>query len=114
MMRGSGTASLLNERIKLVRRRCQACKWTSVVAEPLDADPPCPWCHGSTAITEVLQEALAIVPSAPGGKNPYAAALGRLGGIKGGRARAERLSKKRRTEIARKAARARWRKKPTS
>ena len=46
-------------------------------------------------------------------KNPHAAALGRLGGLKGGRARALRLSPARRREIARKAARARWRKQKT-
>jgi hypothetical protein len=33
---------------------------------------------------------------------------GRLGGLKGGRTRAERLSPERRSEIARKAAQARW------
>ena len=43
-------------------------------------------------------------------KNPAAVALGRLGGLKGGKARAAKLSKKRRTEIAKKAARARWQK----
>jgi hypothetical protein len=42
------------------------------------------------------------------GKNPAAVALGRLGGIKGGRARADKLSPKRRKEIARKAALIRW------
>jgi len=42
------------------------------------------------------------------GKNPAAVALGRLGGAKGGRARAEKLSPARRKAIARKAARARW------
>ncbi len=41
-------------------------------------------------------------------KNPAAVALGRLGGKKGGKARAAKLSKKRRSEIARKAAQARW------
>jgi len=41
-------------------------------------------------------------------KNPHAAALGRLGGLKGGRARAMSLSAARRRAIARKAARARW------
>ena len=41
-------------------------------------------------------------------KNPAAVALGRLGGLKGGKARASRLSAKRRHEIARKAARSRW------
>lgn len=44
------------------------------------------------------------------GKNPAAVALGRLGGLKGGKARAEKLSKRRREEIARKAAAARWKK----
>lgn len=37
-----------------------------------------------------------------------AKALGRLGGLKGGRVRADRLSPERRTEIAKKAALARW------
>jgi hypothetical protein len=46
------------------------------------------------------------------GKNPAAVALGKLGGAKGGAARAANLSKRRRTAIARKAALARW-KKPT-
>ena len=41
-------------------------------------------------------------------KNPHAAALGRLGGRKGGPARATKLSAARRSEIARKAAEARW------
>ncbi len=41
-------------------------------------------------------------------KNPAAVALGRMGGLKGGAARAKKLSKKRRAEIAKKAARARW------
>lgn len=43
-------------------------------------------------------------------KNPAAVALGRLGGLKGGKARAEKLSAKRKKEIAQKAARARWKK----
>lgn len=41
-------------------------------------------------------------------KNPAAVALGRLGGLKGGKARAASLSAKRRKEIARKAISARW------
>jgi len=41
-------------------------------------------------------------------KNPAAVALGRLGGLKGGKARAEKLSAKRRKEIAKKAANKRW------
>jgi len=42
------------------------------------------------------------------GKNPHAVALGRLGGQKGGTARAKRLSRRKRVEIAKKAAKARW------
>jgi len=41
-------------------------------------------------------------------KNPAAVALGRLGGLKGGKARAAKLSAKKRKEIAKKAAKARW------
>jgi hypothetical protein len=41
-------------------------------------------------------------------KNPAAVTLGRLGGLKGGKARAEKLTPKKRSEIARKAAQARW------
>ena len=44
------------------------------------------------------------------GKNPAAVALGRLGGKKGGRARAEKLTPEQRREIAKKAAAVRWRK----
>jgi hypothetical protein len=43
-------------------------------------------------------------------KNPAAVALGRLGGLKGARARAESLSPTKRKSIARQAAFARWKK----
>jgi len=43
-----------------------------------------------------------------GGKDPAAVELGRRGGLKGGRARAEKLTPEQRSEIARKAAAARW------
>jgi hypothetical protein len=42
------------------------------------------------------------------GKNPAAVALGRLGGQKGGKARAAKLTAAQRSEIAKKAANARW------
>jgi hypothetical protein len=45
-------------------------------------------------------------------KNPAAVALGRLGGLKGGKARADKLTKRQRQMIAQKAAVARWGKKP--
>jgi hypothetical protein len=46
----------------------------------------------------------------PDGKNPAAVALGKLGGRKGGLARAKNLTKKQRSQIAKKAASARWKK----
>lgn len=48
------------------------------------------------------------LPETDTGKNAAAVALGKLGGAKGGKARAEALSPAKRKEIARKAARARW------
>jgi len=58
----------------------------------------------------VAQEAIAKADpdSTTNGKNPAAVALGRLGGLKGGNARAKKLSAKRRAEIAKRAAKARW------
>ena len=63
-------------------------------------DDDCPQCHAPTVMMEPLERT----------KNPHAAALGRLGGVRGGKARAKALSPKRRKEIARNAALARWRK----
>ena len=71
---------------------------------------------------DVNQLAASIVDAATSGepeqseeprKDPAAVSLGRRGGKKGGPARAERLTAARRTEIARKAAEARWRTKET-
>jgi hypothetical protein len=47
-------------------------------------------------------------PEEPPEKNPAAVTLGRLGGLKGGRARAKKLTPEERTEIAKKAATHRW------
>ena len=66
--------------------------------------------------TDFSQRAHAIEAIATGeapspvddGKNPAAVALGRLGGAKGGKARAAKLSAARRKAIAKKAAAARW------
>lgn len=64
---------------------------------------------------DFAQNALRVVEIATGAplkskKNPAAVALGKLGGKKGGKARAEKLSPERLREIASKAARARWEK----
>ncbi len=58
----------------------------------------------------ILDEATGEVPPEPEepAKDPAAVELGRRGGLKGGKARAEKLSPERRREIARSAAAARW------
>ncbi len=67
---------------------------------------------------DFAQNALRVVEIATGEplvhrKNPAAVALGKLGGRKGGPARKEKLSPERLSEIASKAARARWDKERT-
>jgi len=60
---------------------------------------------------QVFQEAIGEAPPKPDPdamKNPAAVALGKLGGAKGGKARAAKMSPEERQESARKAARARW------
>lgn len=59
----------------------------------------------------IISEAVGDSPPSTGPeKNPSAVALGRLGGLKGGKARADALTPKKRSQIARKAAEARWKK----
>ncbi len=59
--------------------------------------------------TRIVEKATSLsAPRTADGKNAYAVALGRAGGLKGGRARADKLSSERRVEIAKKAAQARW------
>lgn len=58
-----------------------------------------------------FQNALRVVEEAIGsslGKNPAAVALGRQGGLKGGKARSAALTPERKKAIAQKAAQARW------
>ena len=57
-------------------------------------------------VQEATQEVKKEIPIKE--KNPAAVALGRLGGLKGGPARARILSSKKRKEIAQKAAKKRW------
>jgi hypothetical protein len=73
--------------------------------------------RSSTGRLDLNQLAKSIVDQATGEaaplpnepeKNPAAVALGRLGGIKGGAARAKKLTAEERSEIARKAAKKRW------
>lgn len=86
------------------RRRCLVCDWMEEVVEPVATDeigPECSRCHAPTERIEVIQQNVRE-------RNPHAAALGRLGGLKGGPARAAALSRNRRRAIARAAAQARW------
>ena len=61
-----------------------------------------------TAFRVMREATTAHEPDEPTPKNPAAVELGRLGGKKGGPARAAKLSPKKRSEIARKAAMTRW------
>ena len=70
------------------------------------------------AAFRVISEATGTTPPKPAPvrkkrKNPAAVALGRLGGKKGGAARAKALTPEQRSEIAKKAAEKRWGTKPT-
>ena len=58
---------------------------------------------------QIVQEATGQPPPEPEDtRNPAAVALSKLGASKGGKARATKLSKRRRSEIAKNAAKARW------
>lgn len=56
----------------------------------------------------IVDEATGNAPTVDEGKDPAAVALGRKGGLKGGKARAAKLSPEERSEAARRAAKARW------
>jgi hypothetical protein len=100
---------LKGQRVMLdVRRRCLVCDWEEALTEAEETDvlgPACARCRAPTERITVLARRLETVA-----RNPHAAALGRLGGQRGGPARAAALSPRRRREIARAAARARWQK----
>jgi hypothetical protein len=89
-----------------VRRRCLACDWEEVVEEPETTDligAPCGRCRAPSERVAVIGRRASAAD-----RNPHAAALGRLGGLKGGPARAAALTPQRRRAIARAAAVARW------
>ena len=89
-----------------VRRRCLVCEWEEALTETMETDvlgPPCSQCRAPTERVAILARR-----EERHDRNPHAAALGRLGGRRGGLARAAALTPKRRREIARAGARARW------
>jgi hypothetical protein len=65
--------------------------------------PETPW-----AVKRLIAWITDASPRAPSRKDPVAVELGRRGGLKGGKARAAKLSPAQRAAIARRAARARW------
>ena len=98
--------SSMSEVILRVRRRCLVCDTDAELEESEGTEPigvPCGSCHAPTERVEVLERY-----SRRAMANPHAAALGRLGGLKGGPARAAALSPERRRAIARHAAKTRW------
>jgi len=89
-----------------VRRACLVCDWAGDVEEAEGSDEiggECPQCHAPTERRAIVDRR--VVSAAA---DPIAAELGRRGGLKGGPARAAKLSPSRRRAIARAAARARW------
>jgi hypothetical protein len=62
----------------------------------------------------LVQVATEGEPEVEDTRNPAAVELGRLGGLKGGKARAEKLTAEERSAIAKKAAAARWGTDPAS
>jgi hypothetical protein len=105
---GDPAVGMSMEGIQVVNRHCTICDWEAQLVERgLGEDPLCPWCYGPTERTSVLGLVIPESPR-PGEKNPYASSLGRLGGLKGGPARAAKLTAKQRRDIATKAAKARW------
>jgi hypothetical protein len=59
-------------------------------------------------MNEVAARVVDMIEQERQGKNPYAVALGRLGGKKSGEARMKKLSPMKRSAIAKRAAQARW------
>lgn len=57
---------------------------------------------------QIVDEATGQAEPVEDTRDPLAVELGRRGGLKGGKARAAKLSSERRSEIAKKAAEARW------
>src|SRR5438105_12533917 len=88
---------------RLVVRKCRACEWQGEVIEGPGEVNDCPWCHRPTDVVKVAP------PRVISRKNDSrTASLVRLGGSKGGQARAAALTPRQRRAIAMKAANARW------
>ena len=111
----------------LAHKRSETGVWVSLKYDPVDSSSKSPLAspmpdRSRKRPRDINQLAATIVAIATGsatekpdfttGKNPAAVALGRLGGKRGGKARADSLTAEQRSDIARKAAQARYGKKP--
>lgn len=110
---GDATQDMQEDYTYRVEWSAQDSKWAGRCAEfPslvwLDADKS----EALTGITRLVRQASHQPDEPTDGKDPAAVALGRKGGLKGGKARAAKLTPEQRSEIAKKAAAARWKQSP--
>lgn len=82
-------------------------------SDALPADVEAAWQEWSGHIQNVDERGMSLIKAAfeagyEAAAKTSASSFGRSGGLKGGKARAEKLSAKQRSEIAKKAAEARW------
>ena len=85
----------------------------ATASEGLSGDLEAAWAQWSAGIQNVDERGMTLLRAAfeagwEAANEGSAALLGRKGGLKGGKARAEKLTVKKRSEIAKKAAQARW------
>lgn len=83
-----------------------------IAAMSIGQEPPAPNDDTGELDREIDEAVEKIETEPPKEKNPAAVALGRLGGMKGGKARARKLTPEKRAEIASNAAKSRWAVKP--
>ena len=81
--------------------------------KPLPADLEAAWAEWSKSVQKVDERGMSLLRAAfragyEAGYSGGAANLGRAGGLKGGKARADKLTSGQRSDIARRAAEARW------
>jgi len=89
--------------IEMLERLCYAQVMKKIKGKHLD------FCQIAHAVVEAATDE-SEQSEQPDTRNPHAVALGILGGQKGGKARADKLTPEQRSEIARMAAAARWKK----
>jgi hypothetical protein len=91
-------------------RSCTYSTWSCTKPCPPAASAPRDYSQAAKLVIDIATGQVEDRPPTPEeqGKDPAAVKRGRLGGAKGGKARALTLAKPRRVEIAKKAAKTRW------